>query len=132
MGHVRKGNIQDYWSTDPLLATSIFRKIITRNQYLQILRYLHFTNNEEIENHHLKKVKPVIDDLRKKFSNSILPEKNLCIDKSLVLWKGRLKFKQYLLLKRNCFGIKLFELVDCKTGFLIDFIVYTYKFRYRL
>jgi len=51
--------------------------------------------------------------------------KNLCIDESLVLWKGKLKFKQYLPLKRNRFGIKLSELVDCKTGFLIDFIVYT-------
>jgi len=98
---------------------------MTRNRYLQILRYLHFANNEEIENHPLKKVKPVIDDLRKKFSNSILPGKNLCIDESLVLWKEKLKFKQYLPLKRNRFGIKLFELVDCKIGFLIDFIVYT-------
>lgn len=41
------------------------------------------------------------------------------------MWKGRLKFKQYLPLKRNRFGIKLFELVDCETGFLLDFIVYT-------
>ncbi|XP_066590831.1 piggyBac transposable element-derived protein 4-like [Prorops nasuta] len=44
---------------------------------------------------------------------------------SLVLWKGRLMFKQYLRLKKNRFGIKMFELVDCKSGFLIDFIVYT-------
>lgn len=125
MGHVRKGSLESYWSTDPLLATPLFGNIMPRNRYLQILRFLHFANNEEIENHSLKKVKPVIDDLRKKFSNTILPGQNLCIDESLVLWKGRLKFKQYLPLKRNRFGIKLFELVDCETGFLIDFIVYT-------
>jgi len=119
IGHARKSKLQDYWSTDPLLATPIFRKIMTRNRYLQILRYLHFANNEEIENHPLKEVKPVIDDLRKKFSNSILPGKNLCIDESLVLWKEKLKFKQYLPLKQNRFGIKLFELVDCKIDFLI-------------
>ena len=99
--------------------------MVTRNRYLQILRYLHFVNNEEIENHPLKKVKPVIDDLKKKFSNSILPGKKFCIDESVVLWKGRLKFKQYLPLKRNRFGIKLFELVEYESGFLIDFIVYT-------
>lgn len=46
-------------------------------------------------------------------------------DESFLLWKGRLKFKQFLPLKRNCFGIKIFELVDCETGFLLAFIVYT-------
>ncbi|XP_020298636.1 piggyBac transposable element-derived protein 4-like [Pseudomyrmex gracilis] len=96
-----------------------------RNRYLQILRCLHFSNNEEIVNHPLKKLKPVIDDLREKFSNSILPGQNLYIDESLILWKGKLYFKQFLPLKRHRFGIKLFNLVDCKTGFLIDFIVYT-------
>ncbi|XP_020296172.1 piggyBac transposable element-derived protein 4-like [Pseudomyrmex gracilis] len=125
MGHVRKGAIQNYWSTDPLLETPIFKKIMHRNRYLQILRFLHFSNNEEIVNHLLKKVKPVIDDQREKCSNSILPGQNLCIDESLVLWKGKLYFKQFLPLKRHRFGIKLFELVDCKTGFLIDFILYT-------
>ncbi|XP_020298401.1 piggyBac transposable element-derived protein 4-like [Pseudomyrmex gracilis] len=125
MGLVQKGAIQNYWSTDPLLKTPIFRKIMRRNRYLQILRFLHFSNNEEIVNHPLKKLKPVIDDLREKFSNSILPGQNLCIDESLVLWKKKLYFKQFLPLKQHRFGIKLFELVDCKTGFLIDFIVYT-------
>jgi len=28
-------------------------------------------------------------------------------------------------LKRNRFGIKIFELVDCETGFILGFIVYT-------
>jgi len=38
-----------------------------------------------------------------------------------------LLFKQYIPLKRHRFGIKLFELIDSKTHFLIDFIVYTGK-----
>ncbi|XP_066593224.1 piggyBac transposable element-derived protein 4-like [Prorops nasuta] len=125
MGHVRKSKLENYWSTDPLLSTPIFNTVMCRNRYLQILRFLHFANNDELGNHLLKKVKPVIDDLRVKFSRTIFPGKNLCIDESLVLWKGRLMFKQYLLFTRNRFGIKVFELVDCKSGFLINFIVYT-------
>ncbi|XP_043473691.1 piggyBac transposable element-derived protein 4-like [Leptopilina heterotoma] len=125
MGHARKGNLKDYWSTDPLLSTPIFREVMTRNRYLQILKYIHFQDNEEITDHPLKKVEPIIDYLQDKFSNTIIPGKNLCIDESLLLWKGRLKFKQYLPLKRNRFGIKLFELVDCQTGFILNFIVYT-------
>ena len=109
MGRIIKGNIQNYWSTDPLLSTPIFGQIITRNRYLQILRYLHFSNNEEIVSHPLKKIKPIIDFLSKKFSSTINPGKNLCIDESLILRKGRLKFKQFLPLKRHRFGIKFFE-----------------------
>jgi len=116
MGHVIKGNLQNYWSKDPLLSP-IFRQFMTRNRYLQILRYLHFTNNEEIIDHPLRKIKPIIDLLNQQFSSTIKPGKNLCIDESLMLWKGRLKFKQFLPLKRHRFGIKLFELVDCKLDF---------------
>jgi len=127
MGHVIKGNLQNYWSnwSNPLLSTPIFRQFMTRNRYLQILRYLHFTNNEEIINHLLQKIKPIIDFLIQQFSSTIKPGKNLCIDESLMLWKGRLKFKQFLPLKRHRFDIKLFELVDCETGFLLGFIIYT-------
>jgi hypothetical protein len=50
--------------------------------------------------------------------------KNLCVCEILTLWKARLHFKQYIPSKRQNFGIKMFILCDCKTFFLIDFIVY--------
>lgn len=125
MGHIRKGNLKDYWSTDPLLHTPIFSQIMSRDRYLQILRNLHFHDNEEIVNHPLAKIKSVIDYLQSKFSAAITPGKNLCIDESLLLWKGRLRFKQYIPLKRNRFGIKLFMIVDCETGFILGFVIYT-------
>jgi len=125
MGHVIKGQLKDYWSQDPLLYTPIYGESLSRNRYLQILRYLHFSNNEEVSNHSLKEIKPVIDHLKEKFGNTIIAGEKLCIDESLVLWKGKLKFKQFLPLKRHRFGMKIFELADCETGFLLDFIVYT-------
>ena len=125
-GLVGKGRIRDYWSTDPLLSTPIFSQYFTRNRYQDILRFLHFANNEDVDsNNRLKKIKPIINDLKQKFSNCVNPAQNLCIDESLMLWKGRLGFKQYIPSKRNRFGIKSFCLVDCKTKFVLDFIVYT-------
>ena len=50
---------------------------------------------------------------------------NLVIDESMVLFKGRLIFKQYIKTKRHRFGIKLFVLCDCETGYILDYIVYT-------
>ena len=125
-GLINKNRIQDYWSIDPLLSTPIFGQYFTRNRYQDILRYLHFGNNEDISsNNPLEKIKPIIDSLRKNFSNYVKPTQNLCIDESLMLWKGRLGFKQYIPSKRRRFGIKSFELVDCETKFILDFIVYT-------
>jgi hypothetical protein len=87
---------------------------------------LHFVHNEDISgNNPLEKIKPIIDGLKKNFSNCVNPTQNLCIDESLMLWKGRLGFKQYIPSKLHRFGIKSFELVDCETKFIFDFIVYT-------
>ncbi|XP_020298701.1 piggyBac transposable element-derived protein 4-like [Pseudomyrmex gracilis] len=125
MGHVVKGQLKDYWSQDPLLYILIYGESLSQNRYLQILRYLHFFNNEEVSNHPLKKIKLVMDHLKEKFGNTIIAGEKLCIGESLVLWKEKLKFKQFVPLKRHRFGMKIFELADCETGFLLDFIVYT-------
>ena len=51
------------------------------------------------------------------------PGKSLSMDESLVLFKGRLSFKQYTSSKRERFGIKLYQLCIFN-GVLLDFIVY--------
>jgi Transposase IS4 len=55
------------------------------------------------------------------------PYEKLCIDESLLLFKGRCHFKQYIPNKRSRFGIKSFLICDCKTGFVQDFIIYSGK-----
>ena len=122
-----KPRIKNYWSTDQLLSTPIFAKIFTRNRYISILKCLHFSNNEEIEEieqNRLRKVIKVIEMLKAKFTSALTPFQNLCIDESLMLWKGRLSFRQYIPSKRNRLGIKLFMLCDCETRYLLDLLVY--------
>ena len=50
-------------------------------------------------------------------------DKYVSIDESLVLFKGRLCFQQYIISKRARFGINLYQLCTCN-GILLDFIVY--------
>ncbi|CAG4958413.1 unnamed protein product [Colias eurytheme] len=59
-------------------------------------------------------------------SNYVL-DKDICIDESLTLWKGRSDIKQYIRSKASKFGIKTFELCESVTGYLWSFIVYTGK-----
>ena len=62
-----------------------------------------------------------MDHLFEKFQEIYTLSKNVCIDESLPPWKGRLHFKQYIPLKRPCFGTKLFMLCEDRG--------YTYRFR---
>ena len=49
--------------------------------------------------------------------------KNISMDESLVLFKGRLNFKQYITSKIARFGIKLYQLCTF-SGILLDFMEY--------
>ena len=79
MGHVQKGDLQNYWSTDLLLHTPIFGQIMSRDRYIQILRYLHFHDNKEIVNHPLVKIKSVMGHVQSTFFAVLAPGKNLCL-----------------------------------------------------
>ena len=62
--------------------------------------------------------------LKEKFRRIMVPYRNLCINESLILWKRRLHFTQYIRSKQHRFGIKIFILCDCHTGFLLGFVIY--------
>ncbi len=108
------------------IATEFFAKYMTRDRFTQFLQLIHFENNEtHVENDRLWKIWRVFTDLCNKFSTFLYPFQKLVIEESLVLFKGRLGFKQYIPSKRYRFVIKLFVLCDCETGMILDIIVYT-------
>ena len=48
MGVVHKPRFAMYWSTDSLISTPIFSQIISRDRFLILMRFLHFTDNNNI------------------------------------------------------------------------------------
>ena len=131
MGIVRKPEIAQYWSTNPLLKGSIFNSVMPRNRFQSILQFLHFADNSQFDPNdpdrdRLYKVRPVVEYLVNKFRTVYIPEDRISIDKELLLWKGNLAFKQYIPMKRARFGIKMFSL--CETsGYLWNSFVYLGK-----
>ena len=122
-----------YWSTDELFSTPIFSQLMTRNRFQLIENFLHFNNKLDPnydpldENRdQLHKVHPILDILRRQCKSVWCPGKELSVDQSLVLFKGRVKFRQYIKTRRARFGIKLYALTT-PDGITLGLIVYCGK-----
>ena len=99
---------------------------MTRDRFRLLLSMLHFAdNNNPNELDRLWKVRKVFEMFTKNYKEYFVPFQNIIIDESLVLFKGRLLWKQYIPSKRHRFGIKIFVLCDCETGIILGMIVYT-------
>ncbi|KAM7306084.1 piggyBac transposable element-derived protein 4-like [Ixodes scapularis] len=75
----------------------------------------------------LRKIWPVLSLMKERFKASYMPEENISIDESLMLYKGRLSWKQFLPLKRSRFGVKFYVLCEAASGYIWDVVIYTGK-----
>ena len=51
----------------------------------------------------------MVTTFNKKCHNILVPDKNLSLDESMMLWRGKLVFKQHIKNKRHRYGIKFCE-----------------------
>lgn len=127
MGLVKLPSLKSYWSKDPLFAQTFPRKVMSRDRFEILLRMLHFTNNEMIDTaNRLSKIQCIIDALNENFKKYYDPPEMFCIDESLIPFRGRIVFRQYLKQKRRRYGIKIFKLC-CDYGYTYSFRIYTGK-----
>uniref|UniRef100_A0A0N4WU61 DDE_Tnp_1_7 domain-containing protein n=1 Tax=Haemonchus placei TaxID=6290 RepID=A0A0N4WU61_HAEPC len=111
MGIVELPSMRDYWSTKPIFGCSVATKIMARNRFEVLLSCLHFVDNENADKEsRLYKIQPVLDLLNTSFQRMYKPEKEICIDETMVPFKGRIVFKQFNKSKSHKYGVKLFRL----------------------
>lgn len=123
MGLVQLPSLSAYWSKKSLYQNSL-KHVLSRNRFQVLLKMWHFTNNEQANmDDRLHKIGPLLSKLQETFQASIVPGEYIVIDETLVPFKGKLKFKQYISNKRFKFGIKLFKLC-LEGGYLYDLKVY--------
>lgn len=121
-----------YWSSDILYATPLFSAIMPRNRFELLLKLFHVNDNtnepDRHDPHHdrLFKLRPLIDHLFEHFQLAYTPGPSVAVDETLMLWKGRIHFRQYIPLKRASFGIKMFSLAE-DSGYIYRFRIYTGK-----
>lgn len=122
MGTIPLSRVQDYWKKDRLFSIPIFGEQMSRNRFLLIMRCLHFTSDTESQDP-LFKIRKVIDYFNEKMKNCYYPAKELSLDESMILWRGRLYFRQFIKNKRHKYGIKLYMLTE-PDGLILKFRVY--------
>ena len=98
-----------------------------------ILRFLHLNDSQtqpqrgEPGFDKLFKIRPLLDLLLPSFKDSYTPTQFLSIDESMVSFKGRLSFLQYLPKKSHKWGMKAWVLADAQNAYTWGWRLYTGK-----
>ncbi|KAK2577751.1 hypothetical protein KPH14_012778 [Odynerus spinipes] len=126
MSIVHLPKLSMYWNTTPMYNFVLIRQITSKRKFFRILRFLYFIGEDQNNNDNVKiqKIQPVIDILVHRFQNAYRPRRHIVVDESLLLWKGRLSFKQYINTKSARFGLKSFILAESETGYVYNLKLY--------
>ena len=110
MGNICMPSYRHYWQTNKFFKMNFFSSIMSRDRFEQILRYYNFGDVPLFDGDRLGKIRFLLDHFNDVSSRVFIPDKNLSLDESMMLWRGRLVFRQYIKNKRHKYGIKFFEL----------------------
>ena len=131
MGINRRPQYNMYWSKWDILHSAIYPATMSRNRFQAILNFLHLANNEEARKSKdsspdkLVKVRKFIQMIVPSFLCHYKPGQNLSPDETMIKFKGRLLFKQYMPKKPTKWGIKCFSLNESDTGYTCAWQIYT-------
>ena len=83
------------WAKRKIIRVPIFQELMSRNRFLLLMKFLHFSDNESLDlanhpNPKLYKIYDVMEHLRNRFREIYVPAENLSLDESLILYNGRL------------------------------------------
>lgn len=116
-----------YWDSHGDTKNELVGNAMRRNRFEQILRFLHCSDNTQMDpRNKMWKIQPLVDKVKKKCSENFVPEQNLSYDESMVKYYGRHSCKQFIKNKPIRFGYKIWCLCTSE-GYLINFDIYQGK-----
>jgi hypothetical protein len=131
MGIHQLPQLQNYWSSDPLLGFPAVSKVMSSKKFKKITEVIHVNDNTtnpprtEATHDKLHKVRPLIEKLGTRLTALYKPSGTLSAYESMIPFKGRSSMKQYMPMKPVKRGYKVWCLADAVTGFVYTFDVYT-------
>lgn len=124
MGCVKLPTFGHYWLKNELYGFSAFSKVMSRNKFQLMLRFWHFVDNENLPNTRLGKIMLLVDQLNNTMTTIYTPNRMVSIDESIMLWRGRLIFRQYIKNKKHKYGVKFYELCE-SDGIVMNVKIYS-------
>ena len=102
-----------------------------RDRFCNLLRFLHLNDSSQYikkgEPGHdpVYKLRPFLTPLIANFQSAFTLHREVSIDESMIGFKGRLGFIQYMPKKPTKWGLKAFVLSDADTGYMYNWHLYT-------
>ena len=124
---------RSYWSKNWPFANNNFSSIVSSRRFELILKFFHLNDSETQPKRgdpgfdKLYKVRPFLDIVLEKFKSCYQPHQHISIDESMISYKGRLSFVQYLPKKPHKWGLKAWVLADSTNGYTWGWKLYTGK-----
>ncbi|XP_038124351.1 piggyBac transposable element-derived protein 4-like [Cyprinodon tularosa] len=99
---------------------------MSRDRFVAIWRYLHLQNNQAADvnkDDKLWKMRWFLNYLLDRFQALYEVDGNVSVDESMIKFKGRLSFRQYLPMKPTKWGVKVWVMAESSTGYVTNFQV---------
>ena len=102
-----------------------------RDRFSLLMRFLHLNDSSQYKkkgepgHDPLYKVRPFLTPLVDHFQSSYTLHREVSVDESMIGFKGRLGFIQYMPKKPTKWGMKAFVLSDAQTGYMYNWHLYT-------
>ena len=126
MGIVCLTDVHDYWARDTL--QSFVADTFTRDRFLTLLRRLRFNTRSYAEAADRDPLHPFALLTQQILRANLLyftPGRWVVVDEAMVGFKGRSYMIQHIATKAEDTGFKVWMLVDCESGFVVAFDIYT-------
>ena len=123
MGLVKKDLVRDYWVIDSILSTPFPASVMSRNEFMNIFKFLHCHDSES----YVPRGQPGHDPRQKlgdfyisvteRFGQLYTPNEQIAVDEGSIPFKGRVAFKCLNPNKPDKYHMKTFKVCDSKNGY---------------
>ena len=125
--------LSHYWRKDKVFHYAPVANRISRDRFMDILRFLHFVDNSSLPDRavpdydRLCRIRPVIEAVQEACARNFHGHQHQSIDEAMIAFKGRSSMKQYMPKKPTKRGFKVWVRSDSRSGYVCQMEFYTGK-----